>query len=49
MRLLPVMIAQPDPKEVSSNIQWSAVYNLTKKTVTICVDKVFTKKYDFEL
>ena len=49
MDLLQAVSQKLDPKEVTSNTQWSAVYNLTKKTVTICVDKDFTQKYDFAL
>lgn len=49
MDLLQAVSQELDPKEVTSNTQWSAVYNLTKKTVTICVDKDFTQKYDFAL
>ncbi len=49
MDLLKAVSQDLDPEEVTSNTQWSAVYNLTKKTVTICVDKDFTKKYEFKL
>ena len=49
MKLLQSVSQELDPKEVTSNTQWSAVYNLTKKTVTICVDKDFSKQYSFEL
>lgn len=35
--------------EITSNTQWSAVYNLTKKTATVCVDKDYSTKLHFNL
>lgn len=35
--------------EITSNTQWSAVYNLTKKTATVCVDKDYETKLHFNL
>lgn len=35
--------------EITSNTQWSVVYNLTKKTATVCVDKDYDTKLHFSL
>ncbi|MDO5321920.1 MAG: linear amide C-N hydrolase [Bacteroidia bacterium] len=35
--------------EITSNTQWSAVYNLTRKTATVCVDKDYGCKLHFSL
>lgn len=35
--------------EITSNTQWSVVYNLTKKTATVCVDKDYETKLHFNL
>lgn len=35
--------------EITSNTQWSVVYNLTKKTATVCVDKDYGRKLNFSL
>lgn len=34
---------------ITSNTQWSVVYNLTKKTATVCVDKDYENKLHFNL
>lgn len=38
-----------NPEEVTSNTQWSVVYNLTKKTATVCVAKDYSTKLHFRL
>ena len=35
--------------EITSNTQWSAVYNLTRKKATVCVDKDYATKLHFSL
>ncbi len=35
--------------DITSNTQWSVVYNLTKKTATICVDKNYKQKLHYSL
>lgn len=49
MDLLQSVCQQLDPKEVTSNTQWSVVYNLTKGTATICVDKDYKKQFHFNI
>ena len=36
-----------DPEEVTSNTQWSVVYNLTKGTATVCANKDYTRTYRY--
>ncbi len=35
--------------DITSNTQWSVVYNLSKKTATVCVDKNYRDKLHFKL
>lgn len=49
MELLDAVHSDLNPNELTSNTQWSVVYNLTKKTATICVDKDYTRKFHFAL
>ena len=35
--------------DITSNTQWSVVYNLTKKTAAICVDKNYKRKLHYSL
>jgi len=37
------------PSEITSNTQWSVVYNLTKKTAVVCVDKDYKRKLRYTL
>lgn len=49
MNLLEDVMQTLNPAEITSNTQWSVVYNLTKKTATVCVDKDYTTKLHFKL
>lgn len=40
---------QSEDGDITSNTQWSVVYNLTKKTATICVNKNYKDKLPFTL
>ncbi len=40
---------QSEGGDITSNTQWSVVYNLTKKTATICVDKDYKRKLSYRL
>lgn len=40
---------QSEGGDITSNTQWSVVYNLTKKTATICVDKDYNRKLPYRL
>ena len=40
---------QSEGGDITSNTQWSVVYNLTKKTATICVDKDYERKLPYRL
>ena len=39
----------PDESGAYIPTQWSAVYNLNKKTVTICTDRNYEKSYTFSV
>ena len=49
MALLQDVMQLLNPEELTSNTQWSVVYNLTKKTATVCVDKDYETKLHFKL
>ncbi len=49
MQLLQDVLQLLNPEEVTSNTQWSVVYNLTKKTATVCVNKDYETKLHFRL
>ena len=49
MQLLQDVMQLLNPEEVTSNTQWSVVYNLTKKTATVCVDKDYETELHFSL
>ena len=49
MQLLKDVHQTLDPEELTSNTQWSVVYNLTKGTANLCVDKDYTRVYHFSL
>ncbi len=49
MTLLQDVMQLLNPEELTSNTQWSVVYNLTKKTATVCVDKDYKTKLHFTL
>lgn len=49
MQLLDAVHSNLNPEELTSNTQWSVVYNLTKRTATICVDKDYTRQFHFAL
>ncbi len=40
---------QSEGGDITSNTQWSVVYNLTKKTATICVDKDYKHRLPYNL
>lgn len=40
---------QSEGGDITSNTQWSVVYNLTKKTAAICVDKDYNRKLPYIL
>lgn len=40
---------QSEGGDITSNTQWSVVYNLSKKTATICVNKNYEDKLPFQL
>ncbi|MCQ2303007.1 MAG: linear amide C-N hydrolase [Bacteroidales bacterium] len=42
-------VSQTATAEKTSNTQWSAVYNLTKKTVKICMARDYDKVLEFEI
>lgn len=42
-------VSQTATAEKTSNTQWSAVYNLTKKTVRICMARDYDKVLEFEI
>lgn len=48
MALLDAVHQTASPKH-ESRTQWSVVYNLTKRTATICMDGRYDKKYSFSL
>jgi len=37
------------PGEITSNTQWSVVYNLTKRRAMVCVDKNYEKVFSFKI
>lgn len=47
MQLLKDVHQDLNPEEVTSNTQWSVVYNLTKGTAILCVDKDYTHSFKF--
>lgn len=47
MQLLKDVHQTLNPEEVTSNTQWSVVYNLTQGTAALCVDKDYTKTHRF--
>lgn len=49
MDLLNAVHTDLKPNEITSNTQWSVVYNLTKKTAIVCVDKDYKHKHHFKL
>lgn len=49
MSLLQDVMQLLNPEEITSNTQWSVVYNLTKKTATVCVDKDYETRLHFSL
>lgn len=49
MDLLKAVHSDLNPGEVTSNTQWSVVYNLTRRTATVCVDKDYTNPLHFSL
>ena len=49
MDLLKAVHSDLNPGEITSNTQWSVVYNLTKKTATICMNKDYTRKFHYTL
>ena len=49
MTLLQDVMQTLNPEEITSNTQWSVVYNLTRKTATVCVDKDYETKLHFSL
>lgn len=49
MELLDAVHSDLNPEELTSNTQWSVVYNLTKKTATVCIDKDYSRKFHFAL
>lgn len=49
MQLLQDVHQLLNPEEITSNTQWSVVYNLTKKTATVCVDKDYETRLHFNL
>ncbi len=49
MDLLQDVMQLLNPEELTSNTQWSVVYNLTKRTAIVCVDKDYNTKLHFKL
>lgn len=49
MELLKAVHTDLNPAEVTSNTQWSVVYNLTKKTASVCVNKDYATLCHFSL
>jgi len=49
MELLKAVHTDLNPTEVTSNTQWSVVYNLTKRTASICVNKDYAAVCHFSL
>ena len=49
MQLLQDVHQLLNPEEITSNTQWSVVYNLTKNTATVCVDKDYETRLHFNL
>lgn len=49
MDLLQAVRQLPNPQQLTNDTQWSAVYNLTEKAVTICMDKDYTRQYHFDI
>ena len=49
MTLLQDVMQTLNPEEITSNTQWSVVYNLTRKTATVCVDKDYGTRLHFRL
>lgn len=49
MQLLQDVHQLLNPEEITSNTQWSVVYNLTEKTATVCVDKDYETRLHFNL
>ncbi len=49
MQLLQDVLQLLNPEEITSNTQWSVVYNLTRKTATVCVDKDYETRLNFRL
>lgn len=49
MDLLKAVSQDSKPGENTSHTQWSAVYNLSKKTVDVCLLQEYDKKYSFSI
>ncbi len=49
MELLSAVSQKLKPEELTSNTQWSAVYNLTKRTVTLCFNRDYTRRFTYSL
>ncbi len=42
-------VSQPPTGEITSQTQWSACYNLSRKTLQLAILREFGKKYDFKI
>lgn len=49
MELLKAVSTASNPAENTSHTQWSALYNLTKKTMTLSILQEYDKQYSFEV
>lgn len=49
MTLLNFVSQAENPTDVTSHTQWSAVYNLSKGKVTICINRNYNKQFVFDL
>ena len=49
MQLLASVSRGLNPEELTSNTHWSVVYNLTKKTATVCVARDFDNPLKYTL
>ena len=42
-------VSQPPTEELTSQTQWSAVYNLTEKSLKLAILREYGKEYDFKV
>ena len=49
MNLLNFVSQAENPADATSHTQWLVVYNLSKKTATVCVNRDYKKQYRFNI